>query len=277
MKGSIYIQLAMTVMFISIFTTVNGQVEEAEPHPLADLNWIYGPTEAELANKAKLHIPEGYAFLGIEDTDKFMEYLQNIPTGNEYTLILPDEISFANFGFNPIGYVKDDEEIDADAIMETLKSSNELANIEKKKRGWSTISITGWSFRPQYDQLARLLEWAILGKDDQTSEPIVNYKTRILGRGGVMEVTLVTPPESLDISVTELKTVMQGFEYLPGNKYAEYRDGDHVAEYGLAALIAGGAAAAVVKSGAGKSIMKFIIAGIIALFAGIGAIFKRNS
>lgn len=104
---------------------------------------------------------------------------------------------------------------------------------------------------------------------------MINYNTRLLGRTGVMSVTLVSGVDTLDSDVAEFKQMLAGFNYNQGQRYAEYEPGDKLATYGLAALVTGGAAAAVVKSGAGKGLFKAIIAGAVAVFAFLGGALKR--
>jgi uncharacterized membrane-anchored protein len=84
-----------------------------------------------------------------------------------------------------------------------------------------------------------------------------------------MSALVVSDPTSLDMDVKTFKASLAGFDFNPGQKYAEYRTGDKVAEYGLTALIVGGAAAAAVKSGAFKSLGKLLFFGI---FGGLAAI-----
>ena len=262
---------------LSVINEVKGQIPDE--NPFEKLHWQIGPTEVTIADKANLVVPEGFGFLDIEDTDRFLEALQNLPTGRHFLLapLEGDSMWFTTFSFDSIGYVKDDERIDADSIFDSVKYGTEQTNEEKKKRGWPTMSVVGWRFEPQYDKTTNLLEWAINARDDETGDIGVNYNTRILGREGVMEVILVDAPETLDQSVMKLKNILTGFEYLSGQKYAEYKQGDKIAEYGLAALIAGGTAAAVAKSGMGKAIWKFIVVGIAALLAGFKSIFKRKA
>ena len=113
---------------------------------------------------------------------------------------------------------------------------------------------------------------------------VVNFNTRVLGRGGVMSAVLVSSPDGLNESIGEFKDALASFEYLPGQKYAEYKPGDKIAKYGLAALITGGAAAIAVKTGLWKVILggliagwKFIAAAAVALFGGLARRFKRKS
>jgi uncharacterized membrane-anchored protein len=122
---------------------------------------------------------------------------------------------------------------------------------------------------PRYNPITHNLEWAINCEDQ--GETVVNYQTRILGRGGVMRVVLVGSPSELPTAMPQYRTLLSQFAYKPGSTYAEFRQGDKVAEYGLSALILGGATAVAVKSGAAKWLVKAIIAGFVA----IGAFFKR--
>ena len=254
-----------------------------ERNPLAELDWQVGPTEGSIGNKAKIHVPDGYVFLGKEDTKKLMEIMENIPGENEY-VFAPNDLSwFAVFEFDPVGYVKDDEKLDAQSLLDTVKIGTEQGNVERRERGWSTMTILGWRFQPRYDKQNKLLEWAFLAKEDKSNSQIINYNTRLLGRTGVMEVVLVADPEILDTAVAAFKDTIKGYNFVPGERYAEYRQGDRIAEFGLAALIAGGAAAVATKKGFWAALVgffvaakKLIIAAVIGLLAWIGSLFKRK-
>ncbi len=255
----------------------------AEDDPLAELDWQVGPTEGHIGDKAIIHVPEGYVFLGSEDTKKLMEMMENIPGDNEYVFAPNDLAWFAIFEFDPVGYVKDNETLDPQSLLDTVISGTEQGNIERRKRGWGTMSILGWKFQPRYDKQSNLLEWAFLAKDDESGGQIINYNTRLLGRNGVMSVVLVTDPDILDTSVAAFKDTIKGYDFTTGERYAEYREGDRVAEFGLAALIAGGAAAVAKNKGIWAAIVgffvaakKFIILAAIGLFTWIGSLFKRK-
>ncbi len=269
------------LIFISMLLSLSSA--HAENHPYDSLNWQVGPTKGTIDNRATIHVPDGYVFLGKHDTKKLMEMMQNIPGDNEY-VFAPDDLHwFAVFSFRSTGYIKDDETLDADSLLETMTEGTKRGNIERKKRGWSTMSILGWRFQPRYDKENNLLEWAFLAKDDSSGEPIINYNTRLLGRKGVMEVVVVADPATLDSSVASFKDAIQKYDYMAGERYADYRDGDRVAKIGLAALVAGGAAAVASKKGFWGAIVSFLVAAkklvivaVIGFFAFIGSIFKRN-
>lgn len=252
-----YLRLALGLVAFLFFGLSHAQ----EANPLAALAWQRGPLEALIGDKATITVPAGYVFLGSTDTKKFMEASHNVSSGHEY-LLAPENLQwFSLFSFEPIGYVKDNETIDADAVLDTVKEGTKQGNEERKSRGWSTMSIVGWRFKPHYDRDSKLLEWAFVGRDDSTSSDVINYNTRLLGRSGVMDVVLVSDPGILDTAAATLKTILtDGYQFAPGEKYAEFKQGDRVAEYGLAALVAGGAAAVAAKKGVFAVIGAFLAA-----------------
>lgn len=251
---------------------------------LRALHWIKGPSTVQLASVASLSLPKGYAFLEPPDSEKFLTLEQNIPTPDTYILVNEESNWFAIFSFNPIGFVKDDETIDASKIFESVKSGTESANEERKKRGWPTMSLVGWEFEPRYDRNNKRLEWAFLGKDDQTNQDVANFNTRILGRTGVMNIVLVDNPSKLNSSIEKLNDVLSSFSFDAGQQYSQYKPGDKVYKYGLAALILGGAAAVATQkgfwailAGAMAAAWKAIAVAFAALVGWMRSLFRKKS
>jgi uncharacterized membrane-anchored protein len=252
---------------------------------LRALDWVKGPTTVNVAGNSSLEVPEDYLFLNAANTAKFEELTHNLSGGKE-VLIGPRSLKWvAYLDFGDDGYVKDDEKIDADAILKSLKSSTERANEERRRRGWETMQILGWSIPPAYNTTTKRLEWATLFESQ--SEQGVNFFTKILGRRGVTSVVLVSSPETQAESVAELNRVLTGYDFNSGERYAEYKPGDRVAEYGLTGLILGGAVAAAAKAGLLKGLWKVIVgfavaawkliaAAVVAMVAGIKSIFSRK-
>jgi uncharacterized membrane-anchored protein len=240
----------------------------------SDIDWVEGPSLGQLGDIAQIKIPEGYRFAGREGVRRFMELTQNPVSGDELgVLISPggpdDDTWFVIFEFNPIGYVKDDEKgkLDADALLTSLKSGNERGNEERRKRGWSTLDLVGWSTPPRYDPVTNNLTWAIRARSE--GHEVINHSVRLLGRRGVMDADLVLGPTQLGTAVPQFDTLLTGFEFVPGNRYAEWVQGDRVAAYGLTALVAGGVGAAAVKSGALGKLWKLLVFGALAVAAAI--------
>jgi uncharacterized membrane-anchored protein len=140
--------------------------------------------------------------------------------------------------------------------------------------------VTGWFEKPHYDAKSHNLVWAIEAKGEVDTDRSVNYDVRLLGRKGYISATLVTDPSALQADLPHVQTLLSGFSFQDGKRYADFVSGDKVAEYGLTALIAGGAAAGAAKLGLfaylGKLFAKggkFIILGLAALGAGLKKMF----
>jgi uncharacterized membrane-anchored protein len=252
-------------------TAEDQQVKQA----FESLNWITSG-KAPIAGTAEFAVPEGYGFLNPPDTKKLMELMQNPSSGREYFFSPQGMPWFAVLEYEQTGYIKDDEKIDPDALLESIRRGTEASNKERQSRGWNALTIVGWKFAPRYDASTKRLEWAIDARSSDGGS-VVNYNTRILGRHGVTSATLVASPEQLDQAVKEFNVAIHNFNYVDGERYDEYKQGDKVAEYGLAALVTGGAAAVAVKSGAAKWIWKAIVGLGIAAFAGLKALFGRKT
>jgi len=285
MKKRIFV--AVTVLCVCALIVVGQSRKRPKPSPspvdvfswenFEGVSWQKGPTLGNLGTNAQAKVPEGWVFAGAADTRTIMEANHNPLTGKEMGFVAPaGEDWFAVFEFSDVGYVKDDEKdsLDANALLDSIRQGTEEGNKERVKRGWPTMTILGWETPPRYNETTHNLEWAIKATSD--GSPVINHNTRMLGRGGVMEVTLVTNPATLNETLPKFKTMLQGFEFKEGHKYAQFRAGDRTAAYGLTGLIVGGGTAALVKTGAFKWIWKALVAGAAAVAALFKRIFSRN-
>ncbi len=252
---------------------------------LNSLEWTVGPGKGKVGNLAEIDVPEGTRFTGAAGTRKMLEMMHNPTGGGELGLLTNNELDwFVIFEFEDIGYVKDadKDKLDGQAILTSLREGNEASNEERKKRGWAPITIVGWHTAPFYNKDTHNLEWCIKGASE--GHEIVNYNTRILGRGGVMSANLLVAPEQLDTTLPSIKTILKGFAYIEGQKYSEWKSGDKIAKYGLSALVVGGAVGVAAKLGfLGKlagvlgKLWKLVIVGIAALGAGLkGLLFGKK-
>jgi uncharacterized membrane-anchored protein len=241
---------------------------------LQALAWQRGPTSARLGEVATLSVPAGLAFLDAPNTRRFLELNENPPRDNHYTLAAEDSSWFAVFFFENSGYVRDDEKLDAEALLKTLQAGNKQRNEERKRLGMPGLHTEGWHVAPHYDPVTRQLEWGVRLRGDD-GQITVNYTIRLLGRHGVMRATLVSDPGSLDKDIGTFKSTLTGYGFVPGERYAEFRAGDRVAEYGLAGLVLGGAAVVATKTGFFKVIGKFLVFGALALGGAVTAFFRR--
>jgi uncharacterized membrane-anchored protein len=275
--SSLLAGLTLLAAFVHTVHAQPGATPEVDP--VDQLPWIDGPATGEIGERATIEIPEGYAFLGPKGAAALNELMENPPSGVDEYVVAPRDLSWtAYFSFNDIGYVQDDESLEPDAILSSVREGTEAGNAVRRERGWDTMKIVGWSFKPQYDEQLNALEWAILAELEQSGHQVVNYNTRFLGRHGVMEVIVAADPEGLAASITDFKQLMPGYAFAAGEKYAEFREGDRVAEFGLAALITGGAAAVAAKKGWIAAIGAFLLKGwklLLVGAVGLGAFARR--
>lgn len=273
----------MLVMQFVIVVLLSGYSAAAEDPAtvFGSVNWIKGPATANIGSLADIKVEDGYIFADGNDTRRLLEAMQNVTNGDELGLLGTADLGhFVVFEFDKIGYVKDEEKgsLDADAMLASIKKGTEESNKEREKRGWDAMTVLGWEIPPHYNSDTQNLEWALQYATKEGK--IINFNTRYLGRNGVMRVTLVTEPQEFQNVLPKFRTIMTGFSYQQGHRYAEYVQGDQVAKYGLSALVVGGAAAAAVKSGFAKYIGKIIIGigiAIAALFKKITGFFGKKS
>jgi uncharacterized membrane-anchored protein len=245
---------------------------------MSSLSWQTSGTVA-LDGRATLEVPPSHRFLGKGDASKLMDYYGNLTDGSELGFISPDNMEwFAVFEFSDVGYVKDDEKdkLDADEILTQLKEGQEAANEELSRRGMSTMQVLGWHTPPFYNTKTNNLEWAIRLSSSEGGE-MLNYKTKILGRRGVMDVVLVCDEGQLATVVPQYQEILAKFAYNTDESYASYTKGDKIAEYGLIGLIAGGGLLVAAKSGLLAKLWKPIAIGLVAIGAFIKRIFKGRT
>jgi uncharacterized membrane-anchored protein len=262
---------------------LSAPVLAAEKSPLDKANFVYGPAKAKLGGIAQIQVPETYTFTGAEGTKKLMEMMGNTVDGSELGFLAPTNSNwFVLFEFDDSGYVKDDDKdkLDADAILDSIRRGTEQANKQRKKMGIPPVHVVGWEQPPNYNPETHNLEWAIRGESE--GEPVVNYNTRVLGRKGVMRVTVVGDPGEVKAAMPDFKNLMAGYNFVSGQTYAEYKPGDKVAQYGLAALVVGGAAVGAAKLGLlgtlavfFKKAWKLVIVAVVAVAAALKNFFAR--
>jgi len=266
-------------MILALLAASGAAAADDEKPP--EVSWTPGPAEVDVGGElAKLGLPEGYAFAGEKDSQALLRYMGNLVDGSEVGIIVPraqEEDWLVVLEWDPMGYVKDDDkdDIDADAILKSIREATEEGNEERKKMGSSALHVIGWSEPPHYDAATHNLTWALLG-ENETGGRFVNHNVRVLGRTGVMSITLIDAPEKIVASKPQVETLVGAFSYKQGKTYAEWVPGDKVAEYGLTALVAAGAGAAAVKLGFFAFLAKLLaksgkllVAGVVAVGAGV--------
>lgn len=276
-----YLGLVLAVVAAEPTAEETPPLTQEEAFARAGINVTRGPATVALGKTAELKLPEEYLFVGEDSVGRFYELTQNIPSGKEVGVLIAPHDWMLFFDYDDIGYVKDDEkdQLNASKLLARLQESQEAANESRKERGWDQMKFVGWATPPHYDEKSRNLKWALnlSSSRDNFNEVWINENIRILGRGGVMNVTLVSDVPNFKTAEAEADQLLASrFGYLPGERYSEFKAGDKVAKYGLTALVLGGGAAAAAKLGLlaklgvflGK-FWKLVVGAAIVVFVGI--------
>lgn len=242
----------------------------------------------KLGTMAEIAIPAGYRFTNGAGASKMLEFYGNPPSSGYLGMLATENFQEHSvlFKFSDDGYVKDDDKDalvkEADELLKTLKEGTEAGNARRRELKLDEMEITGWAVAPRYNDKTQNLEWATNLRSKRTGSVTVNHSTRILGRSGVMQVTLLCDPDKLEALLPEYQKVLAGFSYVQGERYAEYRAGDKLASYTLTGLVAGGAAVAASKMGLFAKLGGFLgklgkglIVLVVAIGAGLKALFSK--
>jgi len=269
------------ILLVLVLWLVGGsQLAGQQQSPFSKIPWERGPVLGDLGKEAQVKVPDGCLFTTAEGTRQFLELNENPTSGRERGVVLctvGDSVGggqwFVVFEYDASGYVKDDEKktLDAAAMLASIRKGTEAANAERRKRGWSTMEITGWEREPYYDEATHNLTWAIRGASE--GRTTLNHSVRLLGRKGVMSADLVVVPDHYAASLEAFNAVIGDYGYREGERYSEWRKGDKIAKYGLTALVGGAAGVVLVKTGLLQKFGKLIVVALIAIAAAVKRLF----
>jgi uncharacterized membrane-anchored protein len=271
---SIRHRLLLVATLLSIQPSVANA--DAKPAPSADepLRWQHGPSEVRLGHGIQLDLPADHQFLGQPQAGQLMTQLGNLHNENLLGVVVAangESDYLVTMRYDEEGFVKDDEALDADEILESIREGEEEYNAEREKAGFPPIHADGWQEAPHYDKAQHQLVWglSVSTPDSKT----VNYNTRILGRKGYVSVNLVTDPDNLANDKPAAAAILARTQFVSGSRYQDFNaDSDKVAEYGLTGLVLGGAGFGLVKLAKIGLLAKFGKVIIAALIAGKKAI-----
>ncbi len=242
---------------------------EAAAQPEVPSPWQQGPKHVDLSNGIALDLPADYDFLPMPEAGKMMESMGNLYNENLLGVVAArDEQSpwFVTLRYDEEGYVKDDESVDGDELLESMRESLPEVNEEREAQGFPPIALDGWDEKPHYDKAKHHLVWCLRVSDKEGAS--ANYNTRVLGRKGHVSINLVTDPARVATDKPHAMALLAATQFGQGSRYEDFDSStDKVAEYGLAGLVAGGAglgAMKLVKIGLLAKMWKVILAVVIA-------------
>ena len=282
-KSNMFVVVLLFIFVDGIFAQedqLNPQVRSA--FEKIERTIVTNPGLVPLGSLASLNLQPGSCFVPPDTTKEFMIALGNTFSGEILGMIVPGSKDAWNLDImlvlesSPSGHILDADanKLDANAILDSIRSRTEAANVERKNKKQGELKVVGWDETPYYDQPKRLLVWSINTVDFDNGASI-NYNQNMLGRDTLLRMVALGSVENSKIKQFA-KSAASNITYKLGKRYEDYQPGvDKVAEYGLAALIAGIAAK---KLGFFALIMAFLVKGwkvilLICVFFG-GTIYK---
>jgi uncharacterized membrane-anchored protein len=256
MKMKFVAGVALIFAFSLVMSGANAKPAASPQQQFEALPWVAAPAKPKVTDRAVIALTPQVRYLDSSGTNRFLELTGNLPEDDSYTIADKDSGWFAVYTFADIGYVKDDEAIDAAELLQQMKDGDAAQNEARREQGLESLTTVGWAVPPHYDKATKNLEYGVTLAS--TTGQNINYHLRILGRRGVMDAALVTSAATLQSDLAEFRAVNRGFAFTPEESYASFQQGDKVSEYGLAALVTGGAAAAALKGGLFKGLLIFL-------------------
>jgi uncharacterized membrane-anchored protein len=296
-------KIKLTILLFVALLTATGLVRAQEdtnkipPEMLQVVkNLKYQQGEIDLrGGLAKLTVPKDFNYLGPDDAEAVLVKLWGNPPSDEKPLglLLPAGLTpldsncwVVTIEYSEDGYVKDGDasKINYDDLLKKMQKGIADENAERQKQGYPAITLVGWAAPPHYDADTHKLYWAKDLKFEGADADTLNYNIRMLGRKGVLELTAVADVNQFAEIDKQTPQILGMVDFKEGNRYADFDPKtDKVATYGIAALVAGGALALAAKAGLLKvlwvgilALKKFIIIGVIAVWAFIKKMFSRR-
>jgi uncharacterized membrane-anchored protein len=270
--------------------TAPAEAPETAEHFLASLKQKNG-TVTLPGDIATLKLNDEFYYLDPADTERLLtDGWGNPPGFKTLGMIVPKAVSpLSERGWGVIvsykadGHISDEDaaKIDYTELLKQMQEEDVEDNKARQKQGYAGLHLLGWAEPPHYDDTTHKMYWARELKADDAKQTTLNYSIRVLGREGVLELNAVAGMSDLATIKQELPKVLAFTNFTDGNLYTDFNPKtDKLATYGLAALVAGGIAA---KAGLFAKIgifllaaKKFLVVGVVALFAVIRKLFNRN-
>lgn len=288
--------------FAALFLGHSVMAQQPDPIPadapkqsakqfLETMHFQSGTVNIAKAN-ATLTLTDDFRFLSAHDAQRVLEELWgNPPDSDVLGMLVPTSTALDDKGswavvvtYSNDGYVSDADasKIDYTKMMKDMQDGAREANAERTKQGYPAVDIIGWATPPHYDVAENKIYWAKELSFGDAHQHTLNYDIRVLGRGGYLSLNAVAGMSQLAMIQAQMPKVLAMTEFDSGQRYGDFNAStDKVAAYGIAALVAGAFAA---KAGLFAKLFvmllalkKFLIIGVVAVFAGIKKLLGMKS
>lgn len=206
---------------------------EAMSNPmLPDINWTEGPQVVSIEkNTAKLKLPAHYFYMDGKNMENVAK-MAGFPALKNITGVLFPNVDEKDW-FILLQYESDGHVDDRAAVNAEIKDAKLLQEILSfKSPGISEVESNfpftpeKWLKTPQYDPVKREVTFALQVKPEKqgmSSEAVEQH--RLLGRDGVLIVTLVCPHGKYALGQQQLEKILHNLSFAPGKAYGDFVPG----------------------------------------------------
>jgi uncharacterized membrane-anchored protein len=242
--GKETVGLVLGVLIASFVRVCVGEQMPSSLLPLAPVNqglqWVLGPTTANIGEYATVEVPDGYRFADARGARLLLQRMGNPVPRSLVGILSPNAGKWwVVLEYKNLGYVKDvdrNSRIDSQVVLKAVQERIARQNADRAMAGAQPISSIDWKSPPVFDADRFALEWSV--RAQAGSQGVINQTVRLLGRHGVLDATAVQAdlPSSESIPLKEL---MQNVYFNAGERYTDFQRGDKLAKVGLEELVIG--------------------------------------
>jgi uncharacterized membrane-anchored protein len=235
-----------------------------------------GPALIDLGDGVEIDLPAGMVLL--ERAEARAELAKRADYADAALALVgsPDAAWEVVIELADVGHVSDDDadQLDAGELLTSLEQGTREQNKVRVSKGVSELYIDGWSARPAYDRVNRVLSWGVRGHD--VDGQVINEFTNVLGRHGYVSINLIAAPAAMEQARLEAGPALRGVRFQAGHRYQDFDPAvDRSSGLGLRSLIVGGSAVAVAtKTGFIAKLLLLLKKAIIVIAVAVAGFFK---
>ncbi len=200
---------------------------------------------------ATISLPDSFKFLAGEQARQLVVDLwENPPSISDEILGV---IMYADAGafdersafivyYSPIGFVTDADAdgIDYTTMLRDMLKEDSLENAGREEAGYDPLWLVGWASPPFYDKQAKVLHWAKEMRSTDSTDHVLNYNVRVLGRRGVVLINGISTMARLRTVQQEMAVLTASTSFNDGYRYDQFNAAtDEVADWSVGGLIDG--------------------------------------
>lgn len=233
-----------------------------------------GPLHTGLGHGVEIDLPDGMFLFEETEAKQMAAELGDDPTAVIAIVFDPDTEWGLSFDWSGVGHVSDADaaKLDAAELLRAIREGAIQQNAVRRAKHIDELLVDGWSTPPSYDRARRELRWGI--ELHNTSGPLLNELTNVLGRHGYVGVTLIADPDRIEQARIEAGPVLASVRFGAGHRYEDFDPKtDRSSGLNLRSLVVGAGVVAVASKGGWIAgvllILKKAAVGIAAAAAGV--------